>query len=221
MLRLAELLRESLYGSVAITVLFAVAAVCNWQSGSAWLAQRAADRLRDTAVVAVYVLAGVPAAVDLTYDLASLHVDTHVLMTLAVIGTLLIGGALEVIPCVAVYSISPPCLMWALLCSLGLVEGLTYCRLLRLWQQRDWRSRLLCCAGRAAAGTLPGVAHGGAHAHLAGHWRLARPVRGEQSFWVMESAAVHTRRKARAVALLSPGTLHQYSMHAPELVTAC
>ena len=93
---MAELLRESLYGSVAITVLFAVAAVCNWQSGSAWLAQRAADRLRDAAVVAVYVLAGVPAAVDLTYDLASLHVDTHVLMTLAVIGTLLIGGALEV-----------------------------------------------------------------------------------------------------------------------------
>ena len=97
MLRLAELLRESVYGSVAITVLFAVAAVCNWQSGSGWLAQRAADRLRDAAVVAVYALAGVPAVVDMTYDLASLHVDTHVLMTLAVIGTLLIGGALEVI----------------------------------------------------------------------------------------------------------------------------
>ena len=96
LLKIAELLRESVYGSAAITVLFAVAAVCNWQAGSAWLAQRVADRLRDAAVVAIYVLAGVPAAVDLTYDLASLHVDTHVLMTLAVIGTLLIGGALEV-----------------------------------------------------------------------------------------------------------------------------
>jgi hypothetical protein len=34
--------------------------------------------------------------VDLTFDLASLHIDTHVLMTLAVLGTLAIGGALEV-----------------------------------------------------------------------------------------------------------------------------
>lgn len=33
---------------------------------------------------------------DLTFDLASLHIDTHVLMTLAVLGTLAIGGALEV-----------------------------------------------------------------------------------------------------------------------------
>lgn len=47
-------------------------------------------------VAGVYALAGIPAAVDLTYDLASLHVDTHVLMTLAVLGTLVIGSALEV-----------------------------------------------------------------------------------------------------------------------------
>jgi hypothetical protein len=39
---------------------------------------------------------GIPAVVDLTFDLASLHIDTHVLMTLAVLGTLAIGGALEV-----------------------------------------------------------------------------------------------------------------------------
>lgn len=45
---------------------------------------------------AVYFLAGVPAAVDLTFDLAALHIDTHVLMTLAVGGTLAIGGTLEV-----------------------------------------------------------------------------------------------------------------------------
>ncbi len=126
LLRLAELLRESLYGSVAITVLFAVAAVCNWQSGSAWLAQRAADRVRDAAVVAVYLLAGVPAAVDLTYDLASLHVDTHVLMTLAVIGTLLIGGALEVIS--ALGRTLFPCLT-EMLERLGLVVDWTHNRI--------------------------------------------------------------------------------------------
>ena len=96
LLRLAEVLRESVYGSVAITLLFAVAAVCNCQPDSGWLAQRGAERLRNAAVVSIYGLAGVPAAVDLIYDLASLHIDTHVLMTLAVIGTLLIGGALEV-----------------------------------------------------------------------------------------------------------------------------
>jgi hypothetical protein len=44
----------------------------------------------------VCVGTGIPAFVDLTFDLASLHVDTHVLMTLAVLGTLAIGGALEV-----------------------------------------------------------------------------------------------------------------------------
>lgn len=54
------------------------------------------ERISQAATAAVYVIAGIPAFVDLTFDLASLHVDTHVLMTLAVLGTLAIGGALEV-----------------------------------------------------------------------------------------------------------------------------
>lgn len=54
------------------------------------------ERISQAATAAVYAIAGVPAFVDLTFDLASLHIDTHVLMTLAVLGTLAIGGALEV-----------------------------------------------------------------------------------------------------------------------------
>ena len=96
LLQLASLLRENMFGSIAISVMIVVAALAQWQAGSAWLSQRVGHTVSTAATAGIYFLAGTPAAVDLTYDLASLHVDTHVLMTLAVIGTLLIGGAMEV-----------------------------------------------------------------------------------------------------------------------------
>ncbi len=48
------------------------------------------------ATAAVYVLAGVPEALDLCFNLTAGRIDTHVLMALAVLGTLVIGSALEV-----------------------------------------------------------------------------------------------------------------------------
>jgi cation transport ATPase len=93
--QLANLLRENTLGSIAISVLFAAAALTHWQAGGAWLSATLGERISNAATALVYLIAGVPAFVDLTFDLASLHIDTHVLMTLAVLGTLAIGGALE------------------------------------------------------------------------------------------------------------------------------
>jgi cation transport ATPase len=50
------------------------------------------------ATLLIYILAGIPQFVSLCFSLSVGHVDTHVLMTLAVFGTLAIGGALEVRP---------------------------------------------------------------------------------------------------------------------------
>lgn len=43
----------------------------------------------------VYFFAGTPAAIDLLYDISSAKVDTHVLMNLAVVGSLVTGHPLE------------------------------------------------------------------------------------------------------------------------------
>jgi len=43
----------------------------------------------------VYFFAGIPAAIDLLYDVSSAKVDTHVLMNLAVVGSLVTGHPLE------------------------------------------------------------------------------------------------------------------------------
>lgn len=53
------------------------------------------SRVSGAATAAVYVLAGVPELVELALNLAGGVVDTHVLMTLAALGTLLMGRALE------------------------------------------------------------------------------------------------------------------------------
>ena len=58
-----------------------------------------AERVRAVAITAIFVLAGIPELVELLFNLADGHIDTHVLMTLAVMGTLAIGSALEVCPC--------------------------------------------------------------------------------------------------------------------------
>mmetsp|Transcript_14470 Transcript_14470/g.43757 ORF Transcript_14470/g.43757 Transcript_14470/m.43757 type:complete len:906 (-) Transcript_14470:1020-3737(-) len=94
-LQLADVLRENTCGSIAISVFFACAAISHWQAGGSWLAAQLGERICTVSTAMIYFLAGVPAAVDLTFDLTALHIDTHVLMTLAVLGTLAIGGALE------------------------------------------------------------------------------------------------------------------------------
>ena len=54
------------------------------------------QQISTVSTASIYVLAGIPELVDLCFDLTAGHIDTHVLMTLAVFGTLAIGGALEV-----------------------------------------------------------------------------------------------------------------------------
>jgi hypothetical protein len=109
-------------GKVALLVLAAAAA--GW-AGSTWApsaAAAAAGRAVSTAATAgVYLLAGLPAAVDLSYDVAAGRVDTHVLMNLAVLGTLVTGHALEV----RCWSLSAPNIS----CRFGLLcwPGAAFC----------------------------------------------------------------------------------------------
>lgn len=85
--------------TVAKVVLFLLAAATAGWAASGWApsaaAAQAAQGVAATATLGVYLLAGLPAAVDLSYDLTAGHVDTHVLMNLAVLGTLVTGHALE------------------------------------------------------------------------------------------------------------------------------
>jgi len=90
-------LADSVPSSVAKILLFALAAWAAWAAGCA-AAASTAQALRQVSALAtagVYFFAGVPAAVDLSYDLSALRVDTHVLMHLAVVGTLVTGLPLE------------------------------------------------------------------------------------------------------------------------------
>ena len=54
-----------------------------------------AERTGRVAVGAIYLLAGVPEAVELCLNMAGGLVDTHVLMTLAALGLLALGQAPE------------------------------------------------------------------------------------------------------------------------------
>jgi hypothetical protein len=67
-----------------------------WGTGSDLASAALASQLSAVATGAIYVLAGIPQLVGLCFNLSVGHIDTHVLMTLAVFGTLAIGGALEV-----------------------------------------------------------------------------------------------------------------------------
>lgn len=51
--------------------------------------------MSSVATLGVYIFAGIPAAIDLLYDVTALRIDTHVLMNLAVVGTLVTGLPLE------------------------------------------------------------------------------------------------------------------------------
>ena len=51
---------------------------------------------QQAAVWGIYALAGIPEMVELLFNVANGHLDTHVLMTLACLGTLAIGSGFEV-----------------------------------------------------------------------------------------------------------------------------
>lgn len=77
-------------------MLLAAAGAAAWAaSGPAGTAAPLARRAAAAATAGVYMFAGLPAAVDLSYDLTAGRVDTHLLMNLAVLGTLCTGHALE------------------------------------------------------------------------------------------------------------------------------
>lgn len=84
-------------GKVALFLLAAAAAGYAASPSAAGAAAAVwAARLSAAATAGVYALAGPPAAASLSYDLTAGRVDTHVLMNLAVLGTLATGHALEV-----------------------------------------------------------------------------------------------------------------------------
>lgn len=91
-----EWLEESIPSTVAKLLLFTAAALSAWYSNRCAAHQVAmAALVSKIATVGVYILAGIPAAVDLLYDVTAGRVDTHVLMNLAVLGTLVTGHPLE------------------------------------------------------------------------------------------------------------------------------
>lgn len=96
----AAWLESSMPASIGKVVLFLMAAGAAGWASSGWAASAAAAAaartLSTAATTGVYLLAGLPAAVDLSYDLTAGKIDTHVLMNLAVLGTLATGHALEV-----------------------------------------------------------------------------------------------------------------------------
>ena len=72
------------------------ALLSTWLGGYTNFPQQALLQLSSAATAVIYVFGGIPELVDLCFDITAGHIDTHVLMTLAVFGTLAIGGALEV-----------------------------------------------------------------------------------------------------------------------------
>ena len=91
-------LEQSKVSSIGKIVFFVAAAMFQWQCS---IGQVDGSRLllyQKAACVCtgmVYVLAGIPAALSLLLDIVALRIDTHVLMNLAVIGTLVAGMPLE------------------------------------------------------------------------------------------------------------------------------
>lgn len=99
---LAAWLEGSVPATLAKVGLLALAAGASWAAGSPAAAAAAGGlapvwpQVASGALAGAYFFAGVPAGVQLTYDLTSGNVDTHVLMTLAALGTLLTGHGFEV-----------------------------------------------------------------------------------------------------------------------------
>lgn len=96
LLQLAAQLRGKVWSAITIACLMAVALLTAWAGGTQAVLAPICSQISTAATAAIYLLAGIPELVDLCFDLTAGHIDTHVLMTLAVFGTLAIGGALEV-----------------------------------------------------------------------------------------------------------------------------
>lgn len=104
LLQLAAYLRDKTWNAILISALMFIALMCSWLGGYSTFHQQAVQRLSSAATAAIYAFGGIHELVDLCFDITAGHIDTHVLMTLAVFGTLAIGGALEV-PNTAVLSL--------------------------------------------------------------------------------------------------------------------
>lgn len=97
LLQLAAQLRGKAWNAITIACLMAVALLAAWAGGMQIAQAQVCSQLSAAATAIIYLLAGIPELVDLCFNLTAGHIDTHVLMTLAVFGTLAVGGALEVI----------------------------------------------------------------------------------------------------------------------------
>ena len=96
LLQLAAQLRGKTWNAITIAGLMAVALLTAWAGGTQAVSAHIYQQISTAATASIYLLAGIPELVDLCFDLTAGHIDTHVLTTLAVFGTLAIGGALEV-----------------------------------------------------------------------------------------------------------------------------
>lgn len=91
---LGSFLREHPAIAVIKVVLFIIAAASSWAS-SGTLAASTLRKVSTLTTIAVFVLTGIPAAMDMAYNLVAGRIDTHVLMNLAAIGTTVTGYPLE------------------------------------------------------------------------------------------------------------------------------
>lgn len=96
LLQLASQLRGKAWNAITIACLMVVALLTAWVGGAQVAQANLCVQISSISTAIIYVLAGIPELIDLCFDLTAGHIDTHVLMTLAVFGTLAIGGALEV-----------------------------------------------------------------------------------------------------------------------------
>lgn len=90
---LASVLREQPAIAVIKVVLFIIAAASSWASNT--LATSMLRKVSTLSTIAVFTLTGIPAAIDMAYNLVAGSIDTHVLMNLAAIGTTMTGYPLE------------------------------------------------------------------------------------------------------------------------------
>lgn len=98
LLKVASYLEHDKLCAIAKISFFAAASLLQWSYSSSYNTCNVMVDQQKTAnlcTMAVYFLAGIPAAISLLLDILSLKIDTHVLMNLAVIGTLVAGLPLE------------------------------------------------------------------------------------------------------------------------------
>jgi len=94
-LRLANTLRGSVVGAGLCWLMLAAAGVAHVCAPGLAGGAAVASMARNAAVVLVYALAGTPAFVDMCFEIAAGKLNIHVLTTAAVLGTVVLGCALE------------------------------------------------------------------------------------------------------------------------------